>query len=272
VTTSYLCRPEGRIAYEIHGDHGPWVICVPGMGDLREEYRLAVPPLVGAGYRAVTLDLRGHGQSDTQFSSFSSAAIGGDIVALVEALGAAHVSIAGTSMGAAAAVWAAAELGPRVTSLILLGPFVRDLPLSAAQKLLFAFAARVLFAGPWGAFMWSLYYRSLYRSNVPADFGSYQRKLRANLSEPGRLRALSRMFRAPKHDCEARLAELHVPALVVMGTADPDFSDPSAEGKLVAERLGGELLLVEKAGHYPHAEAPERVMPRVLHFLAAHAQ
>lgn len=272
MTTLYLPRPQGRIAYEIHGESGPWVICVPGMGDLRAEYRLAVPALLAAGYRVATLDVRGHGESDTQFSSFTARDTGEDVVALVEALAAERVTLAGTSMGAAAAVWAAATLGPKVSTLLLFGPFVRDPPLTAAQRLIMFVATHLLFAGPWGARMWSLYYRSLYPSSVPADFASYQRKLRQNLSEPGRLHALSQMFRASKGDCEARLAEVRVPTLIIMGTADPDFPDPAAEAKLVAERLRGEFLLVPRAGHYPHAEAPEQVMPRVVDFLAAHAQ
>ena len=32
--TSYLTRPEGRVAYDIDGA-GPLVVLVPGMGDLR---------------------------------------------------------------------------------------------------------------------------------------------------------------------------------------------------------------------------------------------
>jgi len=39
----------------------------------------------------------------------------------------------------------------------------------------------------------------------------------------------------------------------------------------VAERLHGELVLVEGAGHYPHAEVPDEVGPRIAAFLRAAA-
>jgi pimeloyl-ACP methyl ester carboxylesterase len=57
------------------------------------------------------------------------------------------------------------------------------------------------------------------------------------------------------------------PTLVVMGTQDPDFPDPVAEGRSVAEQTGGTLALVEGAGHYPHAEMPGKTAPIVIDFL-----
>jgi pimeloyl-ACP methyl ester carboxylesterase len=52
-----------------------------------------------------------------------------------------------------------------------------------------------------------------------------------------------------------------------MGMRDPDFPDPAAEARHVAERLGGEVLLVDDAGHYPHADDPEAVNPVLVSFL-----
>ena len=46
--TSYLRRPEGRVGYDASG-HGPLVVLVPGMGDLRGSYRFLAPQLREAG-------------------------------------------------------------------------------------------------------------------------------------------------------------------------------------------------------------------------------
>jgi RimJ/RimL family protein N-acetyltransferase len=54
---------------------------------------------------------------------------------------------------------------------------------------------------------------------------------------------------------------------VIIGTKDPDFPDPVAEGKIVAEQTGGTLALVEGAGHYPQTEMPEKTTPIVVDFL-----
>src|SRR4051794_8682724 len=116
-------RPEGRIAYDEVGT-GPLVVCVPGMGELRSVYRSTVPALAAAGYRVVTMDLRGHGDSDATFARYDDVAAGGDVLALIEQLGGPAVVI-GNSMGAGAAAWAAAERPELVTGLGLVGAFVR---------------------------------------------------------------------------------------------------------------------------------------------------
>ncbi|MFD0890549.1 alpha/beta fold hydrolase, partial [Streptosporangium algeriense] len=67
---------------------------------------------------------------------------------------------------------------------------------------------------------------------------------------------------------EAWLDLVTCPALVVMGTADPDFADPVAVAELQAARMGAPLTLVEGAGHYPHAEFPEVLAGSLLPFLA----
>src|SRR5262245_48112192 len=59
---NFLTTPEGRIAYDDVGK-GPLLVMVPSLGDLRQEYRLFVPPLLASGFRVVTMDLRGHGES-----------------------------------------------------------------------------------------------------------------------------------------------------------------------------------------------------------------
>ena len=65
---------------------------------------------------------------------------------------------------------------------------------------------------------------------------------------------------------------MKAPALVVMGGADPDFPDPAAEAQLVADRLGGEVLVVPDVGHYPQAEAPEVTGRAILEFLRTMAR
>ena len=73
------------------------------MGDLRSSYRFLAPALVAAGYRVAGTDLRGHGDSDTSFTSYGDVDTAGDVAALIDELGGPAV-IVGNSMGAGAAV------------------------------------------------------------------------------------------------------------------------------------------------------------------------
>ena len=260
---SFLKISTSSIAYEDSGGAGPLVICVPGLGDLRQQYRFLAPALNAAGYRVVTMDLRGMGESSAEWPDYSAAAVGADVVALLTHLGAPHAVVIGNSMAAASAVWAAAEAPDRIDGIVLIDPFVRDMPVSWATSALL----KVAFVRPWGVAAWSAYYGSLYPTSKPTDFEEYRASLRRNLSEPGRLDALHAQLDASKAACEARIPEVKAPVLVIMGSKDPDFSDPAAEGKLVAERLHGKLFMVEGAGHYPHAEMPGEVGPVIVKFL-----
>jgi len=261
MNTQFLEHNGGRLAYDVTGN-GPLVVCAPGMGDLRHEYRFLAPRLAAEGYQVVSMDVRGHGETSTHWNDFSKAAIGGDLLALIRSLDAGPAVIVGTSYAAGAAVWAAAEAPADVAGLVLAGPFVRD---GGSRLIQLIFGA--LFARPWGPAMWLRYYQSLYPTHKPDDFAAYSNALRTNLAEPGRIEALQKMMSASNTGIEARLAKVTQPALVLMGDKDSDFKDPQAEARWVADSLRGTYRMVPGAGHYPHAEMPEITVPLVLSFL-----
>ena len=264
--TRFLDVPGGRLAYDVAGE-GPLVICAPSMGDLRAEYRFLVPRLVAAGHRVAVMDVRGHGESSVGWSDYSVAGVGADMLALARALGGGPALLVGTSMAGGAAVWAAAEAPEAVAGVVLIDPFVRDGagPLWVS-RLLFG----TLFAKPWGPALWLRYYGSLYPTAKPADFAEYQRRLGANLREPGRFTALRQMLFASKAASAARQGRVTAPALVVMGTKDRDFKDPAGEARRVVGELRGThatVQLIEGAGHYPHAEMPDHTATAMVPFL-----
>ena len=261
--TRYLQRPDGRIAYDVSGT-GPLVVCLPGMGELRSSYRATVPALVAAGHRVATMDLRGHGDSDTSFARYDDVAAGEDALALVEHLGGPAVLL-GSSMGAGAAAWAAAERPELVAALALVGPFVRNPPTGRVTAAVF----RVLMAPPWARLAWTAFLPTLSPGARPADFAEHRRAISDSMRRPGCARAFSRTTRTSHEPVEARLGEVRQPTLVVMGERDPDFGDPAAEAAWIAERLRAEVLLVPDTGHYPHAERPDVVNPALLRFCAS---
>lgn len=264
MNTQYLDRDDGKIAYDVTGA-GPLVICVPSMGDVRAEYRFLVPGLVAAGYQVVTMDQRGIGASSAKWPDYSVAGVGSDIVALGRKLKAGPAVVIGDSSGGGAAVWAAAEAPDVIAGIVLLDAFVRDV--QSAKSTLFNILSRFLFLEPWGVSAWMTFYNSLYPTRPPQDFETYKAALRRNLSEPGRLAALRGQIFASKAESASRLSRVRIPALVVFGTRDPDFSDPAAEARWIARQVGGEARLIEGAGHYPHAEMPSETLSVVVPFL-----
>ena len=263
--TRFLAVEGGRIAYDDSGGPGPLIVAIPGMGDLRSEYRLLRPALVQAGYRVVTMDVRGHGETSAHWPDYSAHAVGRDALALITQLHAGPAVIMGNSFAAGSALWAAHDAPADVRAVVLFGPIVRDQRTSWFGKL----ALRAAFAGPWRVRAWISYWDSLFPTRKPADHDAARRALTRNLREPGRMAALSAMIGLSKADTAAILPLNRVPALIVMGTRDPDFTDAVAEARVLAAELHAECLLVDGAGHYPQAEMPEQVMPTLRSFLDA---
>ncbi len=258
--TRWLDLPDGRLAYDDTGGPDRLAVCVPGLGDLRQQYRHLRPLLVRVGVRVVTMDLRGMGESSVDWPSYSPADVGADIVALIRYLGAPSAYIIGNSMAGGSAVWAATEIPNRITGLFLIDPFVSqdEAPSLPKQILMHALLQR-----PWGPTVWRMYYKSLYRSAPPADLNHYADTLKENLDEPGRFEALKVMLSASQAPCAARIGRVRAPVLVIMGADDPDFSDPRAQAEAVARRLHGKVFMVDAAGHYPHVEYPQMVASEI---------
>jgi pimeloyl-ACP methyl ester carboxylesterase len=209
------------------------------------------------------MDVRGFGETSARWSDYSAHAVGRDALALLEHLDASPAIILGNSFAAGSALWAAHDSPTRVKGVVLLGPIVRDPKISWISKL----GLNIGFAGPWRVWMWTAYWDSLFPSSKPADQALVKAALARNLREPGRMEALYSMIGLSKADTAAIVPQSRVPALVVMGTRDPDFADAAAEARWLAAALGAESLIIEGAGHYPHAEMPDQVAPAVLSFI-----
>lgn len=274
MSEQHLTVDGGTLAYEVTGSSGPLVVLAHGMGDDRRAYRFLAPRLVEAGYRVATVDLRGCGASSVGWSSYSRTAIAGDLLALVEHLGAPAVLV-GHSISGGAVTIAAAQAPGSVTALVELAPFTRkqqvrlaDLRLPRVRRgALLLLRAALL--GSVGA--WEQYLDLAYPGAKPADWSARLGQIRSMLAEPGRMAALKAMGRSSAADAGARLADVRCPVLVVQGSLDPDWADPEAEGRAVVAALPtglGRLEVVEGAGHYPHVQAPEETSRLVLDLLA----
>jgi pimeloyl-ACP methyl ester carboxylesterase len=258
--TLYLERPTGRVAYSLSGV-GPLVICIPGMGDVRSVYRFLAPALAEAGFQVVTMDLRGHGDSDVTFDRYDDIGAASDLIALTEQLGGPAILV-GNSMGAGAVCLAAAQAAALTAGLVLLGPFVRDRKGNILGKLML----RLALLRPWGPAAWNAYFKKLYPTRRDAEYEAHFAEVAENLHRPGHWDAFHKTTRTSHNAAEAILGKVHVPTLIVMGDKDPDFPDPEHEARWIAERLRGKVLMVPGAGHYPQAEFPEVVSPAVVEF------
>lgn len=272
--TQHLSIGTSTLAYDLVGE-GPLVVLAHGMGDTRRSYRFLVPGLVAAGYRVANVDIRGCGESSVEWDGYSRTDIAGDLVALIRHLGGPAV-VVGQSISGGAATIAAATAPELVVGVVELAPFTRKQPMLDVSGLLrspsyrkgFTRLAQVLATGSLPA--WTRYL-DLAVPTKPADWDAELAQTVATMSEAGRMKVLQKMCQTSPIDAGAQLANVRCPVLVVEGSADPDWTDPRAEGERILADLPeglGELAVIEGAGHYPHTETPDEVLALTLPFLA----
>ena len=280
--TEYVDLDGGRIAYDVTGS-GPLVVLSHGMGDRRQAYRFLAPKLAQAGYRVVSADLRGHGESSMDWKSvtgkeaISRTDVAGDLLGLIRHLGGPAI-IVGHSISGGAATIAAAEQPDLVSGIVELNPFTKTQKVKVGDLVrirryrqgLSRLAGLQLFHS---LRFWMRYLDVAYPTK-PADYAEYMAALAAKLREPGRMAEFMKTGKSTPADAAAQLPNITVPALVIMGTLDPDFADPRAEGDAIVAAMPsgrGTVAMVEGAGHYPHAQSPDQVAALVIGFLKEHA-
>ena len=122
--THRMIETNGIRLHVAEQGEGPLVILCHGFPECWYSWRHQLPALAKAGFRAVAPDLRGYGHSERpeEVEKYTILHDIGDIVGLVDALGAKQAMIAGHDVGATIA-WQAALLRPdRFRGVIALGP------------------------------------------------------------------------------------------------------------------------------------------------------
>lgn len=280
--TEFLELAGGKIAYDVTGE-GPLVVLSHGIGDRRQAYRFLAPKLAQAGYRVANADLRGHGESSMGWTSVTGkdaitrTDIAGDLLALIRHLGGPAV-IVGQSISGGAATIAAAMEPELVSGIVEINPFTKTQKISLGgllrirryrQGMTRLLGTQMLK----NLGLWMRYLDVAYPTK-PADYAEYTDALAAKLREPGRMAEFMKTGKSTPADAAAQLPNITCAALVVMGTLDPDFADPRAEGDAIVAAMPsglGTVAMVNGAGHYPHAQSPDEVAALVIPFLKEHA-
>ena len=92
-------RPEVALHYEDTGGSGRTVVLIHGWPLSGASWKGTVPALQAAGYRVITYDRRGFGQSEQPLTGYTYDHFADDLAGLIDTLGLDAVTLVGFSMG-----------------------------------------------------------------------------------------------------------------------------------------------------------------------------
>ena len=241
------------------------VVLVHGHPFDRSMWQPQVDVLVRAGFRVIAPDLRGYGASGvvpgrTLLSDFAD-----DVAELLDHLEVERAVVCGLSMGGQIAMEFHRAYGARVLGLVL----ADTSPVAETEegKVFRNGMADRLLAEGMGGYADEVIGRMLAPYNVtelPEVAAHVRRMMRATAPEGA---AAALRGRAERPDYRESLAGARVPVLVVVG-ADDSYT-PVEEARDTHGLIPGSgLAVVERAGHLPNLEQPERFNAALLGFLA----
>lgn len=256
-------------------ENGPPVLYLHGGGQTRQSWGNAVEEAARRGYRAVTVDLRGHGESGwAPGGRYSMADFSGDIRRVIATLGAAPVLV-GASLGGLVGMAIAAAPPPVVRGLVLVDVAVRLEEEGTKEIGAFMASAPNGFASLEEAADAVAAY--LPHRERPKDTSGLMRNLR--LREDGRLHwhwdpAFTRLDPEMAKNFSARFEgaarALRVPVLLIRGGRSRVLSEAGAKSFLEMVP-GAEYVDVAGADHMVAGDANDAFSEAVFGFLARHA-
>ena len=234
---------------------GPAVLLIHGWTFNRTVWERQVVALRDR-HTAITVDLRGHGESSHPRTGYTVAAMAADLEHLVRALAVPRIALVGWSMGGIVALELAQRLGERVSALGLVCTTAGGLtdaknPLAVPKDQVAAM-----------------------RASAEADFRGFVREFAPRLfkqaaASPLLAWAVGQMQKTPAHvavacldailaaDLRPTLKKITAPTAVLHGRHDDLF--PIAGGEALGKAIKGATLTVfEESGHTPLLEEPER--------------
>ena len=132
-----------RLTYETRGEGSRTVVLLHGLLLSKKMHRPLAKALAARGYRVVSLDLLGHGDSDkpTDMTAHSMQLYGAQVLGLLDHLGVDQAVVFGTSLGANTALELAALAPERVRGMVIEMPVLDNAILGAGVAFLPAMLA-----------------------------------------------------------------------------------------------------------------------------------
>ena len=253
-----------RLAFDDDGV-GPVVVLLHGFPLDRSSWAPQVATL-GASFRVIRPDLRGHGQTEAPEGIYPVDDMADDVVELLDTLKITEpVVLGGLSMGGYVALSLAVRHPKRLRALMLMNTRPEaDTPEAAVNRE--ALAARVEGSGDVSPVVEALlprFFSAASRDRLPEVVAALGARMRS-ASPRGVVGAMRGMATRP--DRTADLGRISLPTLVMVGS--DDAIAPPSVARAMADRLpNAHYVEIAGAGHLAPLEDPASANAAILRFL-----
>jgi pimeloyl-ACP methyl ester carboxylesterase len=244
------------------------VLLAHGWGGCVYTFSELIPALAGAGYRAISFDLPGHGLSDKPLEElkYNTRIFSDAVLAVADAMGARRFAFIGHSMGGALGLDLATRGERRLTSLVLVNAVgIARVPAIAISRLL---SPRLV-----DRWMPSLLVRGTISAILHAAYGTRARPTERDIDEywaPTQFDEFAWACRACLHHMNWRptaatkLRSLRLPVLVIRGGRDHVVVNTAKRAGLIPT---ARIVKIREGGHLVLQECSAKTNDEILRFL-----
>ena len=257
---AFMTKDSFRLYYEDSGGNAPAIVFLHGAGGNHLSWWQQLPVFVDE-YRCIAVDQRGFGQSPDVPGGPGPAALGADVLALLDHLGIARAGLVAQSMGGWAAVGAAVKAPERFWAIVLantVGNLSNDAITAVRQRLGAA-------SPPRPAVIWHAALGATFRKQQPIRSFLYAQISGLNAPLSADFRDQLMRLTTPVE----RYAATRVPTMFL--TSDEDgLIWPELSETVHRHVPGSRFERVEAAGHSTYFERPDVFNREVGAFLKEH--
>nr|WP_199045271.1 alpha/beta hydrolase [Dyella sp. ASV24] len=241
IAPGHIDHDGARIWYATCGEGPPVILLHGGLGH-SGNWGYQVSALVGAGYRVVLIDSRGHGRSTRDARPYSYELMASDVLAVMDSLRLEKAAFIGWSDGACIALIVGMQAPERAAGVFFFGC---NMDPSGTKE----FVSTPLIESCFRRHAKD--YAQL--SSTPDDFDAF-------------VAAISEMMRTQPNYLADQLATIRVPVAVVQSEHD-EFIKPEYAEYLARSIPGAELRILRGVSHFAPLQRPDEFNSVVLDFL-----
>ncbi|WP_067725658.1 2-succinyl-6-hydroxy-2,4-cyclohexadiene-1-carboxylate synthase [Oceanobacillus damuensis] len=266
----YFSKGDATYWYEIHGKGIP-VVMLHGFTGSTATWRPFVEEWVKIGYQVITIDLPGHGKTDTG-SPRSMENCCADLYALFQSLELEPFHLLGYSMGGRTALSYAMFYPETVRSLMLesTSPGLAGEEERKVRKENDEMLARKIVREGVSSFVdiWQDLPLFSSQKSLSEEKQEMIRSERLSQSAEGLAESLLSMGTGSQPSWWDQLGNLEKPVLLIVGELDQKFVEINK--KMQKQLKSGNMIVCEHAGHAVHVEKPESFDRIVTEFMEIH--